>query len=86
MPTRGKIVVLLLSAAALLGLSSLNATARIVCNSDGDCWHVHEDYDYPPAARLHIHPDTWRWDEGQHFVWKEHPGRGYWRGDEWRGF
>ena len=24
-----------------------------------------------------IHPDTWKWGEGEHFVWKEHPGRGY---------
>jgi len=86
MPTRVKIVALMASAAALIGLLSLNASARIVCNADGDCWRVHEDYAYPPGARVEIHPDNWKWGEGEHFVWKEHPGRGYWEHGEWRGF
>ena len=86
MPTRAKIVALLLSGASLLGLSSLSASARIVCNGDGDCWHVQEEYAYPPSVRLEVHPDTWRWESGKHYVWKEHPGRGYWEHGEWRGF
>ena len=60
--------------------------ARIVCNSDGDCWHAHEDYAFPPGVRVEVHPDNWRWHEGEHFVWKEHPGRGYWEGREWHNF
>jgi hypothetical protein len=86
MPTRTKIVVLLLSGAALLGLSSIHASARIVCNEDGDCWHVHGDYAFPPGARVEIHPDNWRWHEGERHAWKEHPGRGYWEGGGWRPF
>ena len=60
-----------------VGLSSLSASARIVCNEDGDCWHVHEDYAYPPGAGVVIHPDDSRWAEGEHHAWREHPGRGY---------
>jgi hypothetical protein len=71
---------------ALLGFSSLAASARVVCNADGDCWHIHEDSAYPPAAGLIIHPDNWRWKEGEHHVWREHPGRGYWKGGEWAPF
>ncbi len=86
MPTRTKIVATLLSSAALLGLMSMKASARIVCNEDGDCWHVQEEYAFPPTAGVIVHPDDWRWGEGQHFAWKEHPGRGYWNHGEWRGF
>jgi hypothetical protein len=69
-----------------LGFSSLAASARVVCNADGDCWHIHEDYAYPPAAGVIIHPDDWRWKESEHNVWREHPGRGYWKGGEWAPF
>jgi hypothetical protein len=85
MNTRSKLLVLAFSTLALLGLSSVGASARIVC-SGMTCWHVHEDYDYPPGARVEIHPDNWRWRESEHFVWKEHPGRGYWEGERWNQF
>jgi hypothetical protein len=48
--------------------------------------HVHEEYAYPPSADVIIHPDDWRWREGEHHVWREHPGRGYWRGGAWAPF
>jgi len=86
MDTRTKLVVSTFSGLALLGMSSLSVSARIVCNEDGDCWHVQEEYAFPPGVHIDIHPDNWRWKEGEHFTWKEHPGRGYWRHDEWRGF
>lgn len=86
MNTRSKIVAAMLTVFGLLALSSLSASARIICDEDGDCWHVHEDYGYPPSVHLSIHPDNWRWKESEHYVWKEHPGRGYWHGGEWREF
>jgi len=85
MNTRSKIVAAALSVGVILALSSLTASARIVC-SGATCWHVHEEYAFPPGVRVEIHPDNWRWREGEHFVWKEHPGRGYWSEDEWRPF
>ena len=86
MRTSIRLVSLMFAAFALLGLSSISASARIVCNTDGDCWHVHEDYAYPPALGLRIYPDNWRWNEGEHFTWREHPGRGYWKGEQWERF
>ena len=43
--------------AGTLALATLGASARIVCNADGDCWHAHGDYDYRPEFGLTIHPD-----------------------------
>jgi hypothetical protein len=86
MNARGKIVALTLASFGLFGLMLLSASARIVCNANGDCWHAHEDYVYPPAAGVIIHPDDWRWKEGEHYAWREHNGRGYWKGGEWLPF
>ena len=83
MNTRSKIVALALAGAGLVGLSSLNASAAIVCNDAGDCWHTHEAYTYPPGSHVVIHPNDWRWGPGEHFAWKEHEGRGYWQGGNW---
>jgi hypothetical protein len=66
MNTSTKLALIPAAALALVSLSSLSASARIVCNEDGACWHVHEDYAYPPAAGVIIHPDDWRWRDGEH--------------------
>jgi len=68
---------------ALLAASVVNATAAVIC-SGNVCWHARERYDYPPEARVIIHPDGWHWGRGERFTWREHEGRGYWRGDRWR--
>ncbi len=47
---RAKLFVLAASAVSLIGMSSLNASARIVCNGDGDCWHAPDAYVYPRAS------------------------------------
>ena len=86
MNARSKFVSLVLASFALLGLTSISASARIVCNTDGDCWHANEDFAYPPAAGIIIHPNDWRWKEGERYSWREHPGRGYWRGGQWELF
>jgi hypothetical protein len=43
----------------LVSMSSLSASARIVCNEEGDWWHVHEDFASPPGVH------DWHWKEGQ---------------------
>ena len=83
MNMRSSIVALALSAVGVLFFSSLSASAAIVCNDSGDCWHTHRAYVYPPDAHVVIHPNNWRWGRGEHFVWKEHRGPGYWRGGIW---
>jgi len=69
--------------AGALALASGGASAEIVCNHDGDCWHVHEHYSYQPSFGLTIHDDNWRWRDSDHYRWHEHDGRGYWKGGVW---
>lgn len=77
-----------LAAAALLGASALtltatSASAYVACNGEGQCWHVHHRYSYHPEFGVVIHPDNWRWGANDHYVWREHTGRGYWRNGIW---
>jgi hypothetical protein len=75
-----KVVLAAVVGAGALALSALNASAAIVCTGSG-CWHTHEAYDYPPDARVTVHEDTW--SAGPSVTFREHEGRGYWRGDSW---
>ena len=65
---------------SVLALSAISASAAIVC-SGNVCWHSHERYEYPPSASVIIHEDSWR--GGPTVVFREHEGRGYWRGERW---
>jgi hypothetical protein len=82
----GKIALAGLIGAGGLALASNAASARIVCNQDGDCWHVRSDYEYRPEFKLTVHPDDWRWKENEKNRWREHEGRGYWRDGVWMQF
>ena len=77
-----KILLPLTVSAGVLAFSALSASAAIVCTGPV-CWHTHEAYEYPPTAGVVVHPDTWRGGPGEHYSWREHPGRGYWHGDRW---
>jgi hypothetical protein len=75
--------------AAVIGLGALGAasaaSAHVVCNAEGDCWHVDNRVTYPDV-RLTYHPDDWyfhqHWDDHHH--WRDmHEGRGYYRGGVW---
>jgi len=70
------------AAAAFLALSTVGASAAIVC-SGSVCWHTHERYTYPPEAGVVVHEDNWRWGPSEKFTFREHEGRGYWKGDRW---
>jgi len=72
----------LAGAAALAAVSSTPASAAIVCANDV-CWHTHEAYAYPPDARVVVHEDDWKWGPSERFTFREHEGRGYWRGHDW---
>jgi len=69
-----------------LALGTGTAAAAIVCNADGDCWHVRDAYTYPDTARVVVHEDNWAWKENDHYRWREHEGRGYWNGGVWVAF
>jgi hypothetical protein len=68
--------------AGLLALSTLSASAAIVC-SGNVCWHTQERYAYPPESRVIVHEDDWRWGPSERFTFREHEGRGYWKDDSW---
>jgi hypothetical protein len=71
--------------AGALVLTAGSASARIICDNDGDCWHVKDVYTYPPTAGVIIHEDDWTWGDADHdrYRWREHEGRGYWQGGVW---
>jgi hypothetical protein len=75
------------AAAAALSLVTLatSASAAIVCNRDGDCWHVKGKYAYDSGWGLTVHPNNWRWGRADKFRWREpaREERGYWRGGVW---
>ena len=81
------VLALLLGGAALVA-STVGASAEIVCNRDGDCWHVKKHHDYHPEFSLQVFPDDWKWKEGENRRWREHDGeeRGYWNGGVWMKF
>ncbi len=72
-----------LFAAGALAVSTAPASAEIVCNNEGACWHVHRPYPYHPEWGVVVHPNNWRWGPNEHYAWREHPGRGYWRNGVW---
>jgi hypothetical protein len=77
----------LLSAGSIAFTASI-ASADVVCNNEGDCWHVQDHYTYPPGVTVQIHPDDWKWGDKDKFRWHEHEsgGKGYWKGGVWIGF
>jgi hypothetical protein len=87
-----------LSAAAialLLGTGVLvttagTASARVVCNNSGDCWHTDQRVKYPPSVSMQIHPDDWyfhqTWTGSNEHYRDYHEGRGYYRSGIWVGF
>ena len=69
--------------AALLAVSTTGASAAIVCSGDV-CWRALETCAYPPEAKVIIHEDNRRWGPSEHCTFREHEGRGYWRGNRQR--
>lgn len=78
-PVRKALVGAAFGAGALAFMAG-SASAAVVC-SGNVCWHVHEHYDYPAAAGVVVHEDTWK--PGPDVVIREHEGRGYWKGETW---
>jgi hypothetical protein len=80
---------LLAGGLALGGLiaAAAPASAYIVCNRDGDCWHTDRRV-AAPGFRFEYHPDDWYfhrdWDRDRDRHWRGwHEGRGYWRNGVW---
>jgi hypothetical protein len=80
------------AAAAFLGIAFVattgTASAYVVCNRYGDCWHSEHRYRYTPSLSVRIYPDHWYF----HRDWAREPrrhwrgyreGRGYYRNGVW---
>ena len=79
-----------LTTALLIGgavvAASAPASARVVCNGYGDCWHTDSNYRYGRDVRARSYNDDWyfhqKWDDNRH--WRDHhEGRGYYRNGLW---
>jgi hypothetical protein len=79
----GAVLVAAALAATALAGSFTSALAAVACTGSV-CWHIHENYAYPPGSNVKVHPDDWPGDPNQHYEWREHDGQGYWHGDVWR--
>jgi hypothetical protein len=85
---RGKIAPM--GAAILFGVlgvaaSSGSASAYVICNGEGDCWHS-DRRESIPGVNLEIHPDDWYFHQewGRFHRFREyHDGRGYWHNGVW---
>jgi len=79
------IIAAVFGGACALALTATAASAEIVCNHEGDCWHVKEAHIYRPEHGITVHPDSWRWadHERDRHRWREHEGRGYWHEGRW---
>jgi hypothetical protein len=53
-----------------LAFAATSASAAIVCNDNGDCWHVKEKYDYKPEFGLHVYGDDWKWSDENKYRWR----------------
>jgi hypothetical protein len=63
------------------------ASAYVVCNRSGECWHAHDRHDYPATAGVVIHDDGWVFDRPGYYKWAhDHVGRGYWVNGHWHRF
>src|SRR5471030_1447128 len=47
------------------------------------CWHTQSTYEYPKESRVIVHEDSWKWGPSEKYSFREHEGRGYWKGDSW---
>jgi hypothetical protein len=66
----------LTGAAALLAVTT-GASAYVVCNDAGDCWHSNVKTVYP-VEKIVYYDDNWDW-KSHHYHWHEVNGDyGYW--------
>ena len=79
-------IALLMGTGALVTTAG-TASARVVCNNSGDCWHTDQRVKYPPSVRMQIYPDDWyfhqTWTGSSEHYRDYHEGRGYYKGGVW---
>ena len=68
--------------------TSVTASARVVCNQYGDCWHTDRHYHYGRDVKAEFHPDSWYfhqdWTTQKERHWRDHhDDRGYYKSGIW---
>lgn len=62
------------------------ASAAVVCNRAGDCWHVDRRVVYP-RQHFEYHPDSWyfhqKWDDNRRHWREHHDDRGWYENGAW---
>jgi hypothetical protein len=60
------------------------ASADVVCNRGGECWHVRDRLDYPADLGITFHDDAWAAAHRDHYHWRaDRFDRGYYRNGVW---
>lgn len=69
-----KIMKMMIGVASALVITATGASAKVVCNEDGDCWKVKKYREYPPELKLRVHEDDWHWSDGDRdrYRWRKH--------------
>jgi len=84
MKTIAKLASAALLGAAAVAITATSASAYVVCNREGECWHTHRAYQYRDEFGIVVHPDGWAWGANDHYRWqRDHRGRGYWHSGVW---
>ena len=70
-----------------LAVSATSASAAVVCNRAGECWHTDARYRYREPGIV-VHPDDWyfhqTWDRDHRWRTEDHHReRGFWRNGVW---
>lgn len=83
--------ILFAAVAAAIGAAALSAapaSAAIVCNAGGDCWHTDHKETYGRDMRVVRHNDDWyfhqKWEANKTQHWRDyHEGHGFYRDGVW---
>lgn len=62
---------LMAAVASGVAAAASSASADVVCNRRGDCWHVRDRLDYPAGIGITFHNDAWGMaHHGGHWRWR----------------
>ena len=83
-------VAILIGAGALV-VTTVDASARTVCNSNGECWQTTHRYrTYPSVLGIHFYSNRWarRHHHDSKYQWRDRPtdDRGYYDNGTWHNF
>ncbi len=77
--------------AGSVAAGSSGASADVVCNRFGDCWHTRHHYHFPVRLGVRFYSDGWQrghnWEHDRYRHWRgDRDERGYWRNGVWINF